>query len=155
MIAYDNSRAVLAINEYSVGQSTPRQQMWVAGSLAVQLVVHGLGVCGCVTMGLAPRLPVGVVVTAPAFGTRPMTGGKGDCFVEKEQLGVVIRRPLGRAATLELQHARDPGLCLMVADDVAGAPAFVQPTPVAHPRSATCHGDDLAARCYPVTCGPR
>src|ERR1700736_2779039 len=99
--------------------------MWVVGSLVVQLVVHGLGVCGCVTMGLAPRPPVGVVVTAPAFGTRPMTGGKGDCFVEKEQLGVVIRRPLGRAATLELQRARDPGLCLMAADDVAGAPGFV------------------------------
>ena len=37
-----------------------------------------------------------------------MTGGECDGFVEKEQVGVVVRCPLRRVAVFELEQAGDP-----------------------------------------------
>jgi len=122
----DHDRAVLGVDEHSVWQAVPGQHS--AGrisSLAVQLVVHILGVRCCAAVGLAPRLPVGVVVVAAAFGAWAVTGGQRHGLVEKEQLGVVIGRPLRGMATLEFQQAGDPGFRLMVTHDVAGTATFV------------------------------
>src|ERR1700744_4127472 len=108
-------------------------------SLAVQVVGHAFGVRGCTAVRLVPCLSIGVVVAAAAFGTRSMTRGKGDGLVEKEQMSVMIRCHMPGMTTFELQYTRDPGLALMVADNVAGARALMQSTSIAHPRAATCN----------------
>src|SRR5438094_5313949 len=74
-------------------------------------------------------------------------------FIEKEELGIASRRHHGAMPPTKLQPTRDPATDLPVADNLT--PRVMQNAAVAHQRSPSRYGDDLAKRRNPVSqwCG--
>jgi len=77
-----------------------------------------------------------------------MSGSEGDRFVVEIKERVVMRLPLLMPATLELEHAGDPEVACVEADDLA---AGVKDAPVARPRAPERDRFDVPSWCYTIT----
>lgn len=84
------------------------------------------------------------VVIVPALGARPVSGGEGGRFVQKEEPGVTAGRHRLAPTSPELEPARDPAAAIVGPPDPPILP--VKPAAVAEDESSLTRLDQLSER---------
>ncbi len=105
-------RIAVERNERAIGQHIDAVPMRALGSaiqsFPVKYLVHLVGIGSRRKLARnPPRLGKGLRVLAPAFETRPMTGGQRGRLVEKEQFGVIAALNVALPA-FEIEHTANP-----------------------------------------------
>jgi hypothetical protein len=138
LVTDDDGGGRVEQNESAVRQVGPRQPVKTAAvgppndPLAMQSPVHHLRQRHIDPEALGPGRAIRVVTRSPAFGARAMSGSEGDRFVVEIEERVVMWLPLPMPAPLELEHAGDPEIARVEADDLV---AGVKDAAVARPRA--------------------
>ena len=119
-------------------------------AVLVQGPIHGFGAR---RLGqVQRRLPGGaprVIILASAFVARAMSGGDGDCFVQKEEFRVAVRRHHVALTAAKHGEADDP-IVVCPAPPAEFFCVAVQNTAIAHEIAARRIRLDGAERCHSV-----